>query len=421
MAQATHAAFDTRPDVEASTTPDRLHGSAAVKADVHLSIHGDLAEIESDWRAFERHADCTVFQTYGWMSAWQRNVGVRKGTTPIVVLGRDAGGELLFIVPLAIEARSFVRRLTWLATDLCDYNAPLLAPDFSRRINPACFLELWCELVERLQSHPAYRYDLIRFEKMPEKVGGQANPMLGFPVTLNPSNAYQTQLGGDWETFYAAKRSSATRRRDRTKRKKLAEFGEVKFVNPASAEDVAASFEVLMQQKTLQFARMGVPNIFARLGYPEFYREVAATTQGLVHISRVDVGVMPAAVNYGLTFRGCYYHVLASYTDHEMSKYGPGAAHLHDLMSYAIKQGCQMFDFTIGDERYKRDWCDGELKLYDHIALATARGAVAAGPLLVAGAVKRWIKQTPVIWNAVTKMRAWRGSLREKPTTKADD
>ena len=35
----------------------------------------------------------------------------------------------------------------------------------------------------------------------------------------------------------------------------------------------------------------------------------------MVHVSRLDVGAAPAALNLGLTFRGCYYHVLASYTD----------------------------------------------------------------------------------------------------------
>ena len=133
-----------------------------------------------------------------------------------------------------------------------------------------------------------------------------------------------------------------------------------------------------------------------------------------MHVSRLDVGAVPAAVNYGLTFRGRYYHVLASYTDHEMSKYGPGAAHLHDLMGYAIGRGCDTFDFTIGDERYKRDWCDAELKLFDHVAIATARGAAVAGPLLAARAAKRWIKQTPVIWNTFTKVRSLVGSLRGK-------
>lgn len=419
MTQAVHAAFDARHDIDARSTSDRARSPAVAKPEVRVSIHGDIAELERDWRAFERIADCTVFQTYDWMSAWQHNVGARRGVTPVVILGRDAAGQLLFILPLAIETAGLVRRLTWLASDLCDYNAPLLAPHFSRLTTPARFLELWRDIVERLQSHPDFRYDLIHFEKMAEQVGAQANPMLGLPVSLNPSNAYQTQLSGDWETFYTAKRSSATRRRDRTKRKRLSEFGEVTFVNPASADEVTASFEILMQQKIQQFARMGVANIFARPGYPEFYREVAARGRDMVHISRLDVGAVPAAVNYGLTFRGRYYHVLASYTDHEMSKFGPGAAHLHELMGYAIKHGCQVFDFTIGDERYKRDWCDGELKLYDHIALATARGAVVAGPLLVARSVKRWIKQTPAIWNAVNKTRALLASVRAKP--KAED
>ena len=332
MAQATHAAFDTQHGIDSRRASSRPRASAIGTHDMRLTIHNDLASIERDWRAFERDADCTVFQTFDWMSAWHRNIGARTGVTPVIVMVRDSAGGLLLILPFAIEPGA-VRRLTWFASDLCDYNAPLLVADFSRRIAAEQFLELWCDIVGRLQSHPDFRYDLIHLEKMPERVGAQSNPMLGVPVILNPSNAYLTSLSGDWEKFYTAKRSSATRRRDRTKRKRLGEFGEVKFVTPASADDVAATFEILMQQKTLQFARMGVANLFDKPGYLEFYREIATTKRDLVHVSRLDVGAVPAAVNYGLTFRGCYYHVLASYTDGEMSKFGPGAAHLHDLMA----------------------------------------------------------------------------------------
>ena len=413
MAPTIHAAFDGQRQVDSRPALSSSRASVAGKHDVRLALHSDLSSIEREWRVFERDADCTVFQTFDWMSAWHRNVGVRSGIVPVIVTVRDSGGGLLAILPLAIEPGT-VRRLTWFASDLCDYNAPLLAPDFSRRVGAERFLELWGDIVGRIKSRPDLRYDLIHFEKMAEQVGAQASPMLGLPVILNPSHAYLTSLSGDWEKFYTAKRSSATRRRDRTKRKRLGEFGDVVFVNPSAAEDTAASFEILMQQKTLQFARMGVANLFAKPGYPEFYREVATTRRDLVHISRLDVGAVPAAVNYGLTFRGRYYHVLASYTDHEMSKFGPGAAHLHELMGYAIGHGCDTFDFTIGDERYKRDWCDAELKLYDHVAIATARGAMVAGPLLAAGAVKRWIKQTPMVWNAFVKVRSIAGSLRGK-------
>jgi CelD/BcsL family acetyltransferase involved in cellulose biosynthesis len=414
MVQATHAAFDARHEIETEPASSRSRASAASGQDLRLSIHDNLHDVEQDWRAFERSADCTVFQSFDWVSAWQRHIGVRNGVTPAIVVVRDGGGGLLMFLPLAIE-RGSVRRLTYLASDLCDYNTPLLAPDFSRLAGEARFAELWRDILERLRSHPDYRYDLIQLEKMPEQVGAQRNPMRGFAATLNPSNAYATPLGDDWERFYTAKRSSATRRRDRTKRNKLAQFGDVTFVNPARPEDVAASFEILMQQKTQQFARMGVPNIFAHPGYPEFYRDVAARRPDMVHISRLDVGTAAAALNYGLIFRGRYYHVLASYTDHEMSKFGPGAAHLHDLMSHAIARGCTVFDFTIGDERYKRDWCESDLKLYDYVAMATARGAVVAGPLLALGAAKRWIKQTPAVWNAVSKVRAMLATLRGKP------
>ena len=88
------------------------------------------------------------------------------------------------------------------------------------------------------KRNPRLRYDFIDLEKMPETVGAQPNPMRHLGGTMTPSGAYLTHLTGDWETFYTAKRSSATRRRDRTKRKRLGEFGELKFVNPASDGDI---------------------------------------------------------------------------------------------------------------------------------------------------------------------------------------
>jgi len=168
-----------------------------------------------------------------------------------------------------------------------------------------------------------------------------------------------------------------------------------------------------MRQKARSLARMGVADPFAGPGHADFYRSLAtgAATRDVVHVSRLDVGTAPAAINLGLTYRGCYYHLLASYDDGELSRFGPGAAHLHELLHYAIDHGFKVFDFTIGDERYKRDWCDTELRLYDYIAAATWRGALIALPMLAAQRLKRWIKQTPVLWNAFSAGRAFAGSL----------
>jgi CelD/BcsL family acetyltransferase involved in cellulose biosynthesis len=397
--------------------------SPAAHADeITLAVYEDLAAIEQDWRAFEAHADGTVFQNFDWLACWQRHIGVRDGTKPAIVVGR-AAGHVLFILPLAVHASRLVRELVWLGSDLCDYNAPLIIAGFSERIGSAGFVPLWESIVAALRSHPRLTCDLINLTKMPKMIGAQANPMLALPVTTNPSGAYLTHLTGDWDTFYAAKRSSATRRRDRTKRKKLGELGEVKLVNPASDEETLAALDTLMAQKGRAFARMGVANLFARPGHAEFYRALVtdAATRHLVHISRLDVGATAAAINLGLTYRDCYYHLLASYDEGEVSRFGPGAAHLHDLMRVAIERGFSIFDFTIGDERYKRDWCDTELKLYDYVAATNWRGALTVAPVLAAKGLKRWIKQTPVLWSAATKVRALLGSLRRGRQAGAED
>ena len=413
MAQAIPARLDAHFGVDPPAADDApALSSAAVAGDIRLAVYEDLSAIERDWRGFEPHADCTVFQSFDWLASWQRHIGVRNGVRPAIVVGRDGAGAILFLLPLSVRSAGFARELAWLGSELCDYNTPLLAPAFSERFDRARFLSLWGHITQCLQSNPRLRYDFISLTKMPEMVGAQPNPMLGLRMTINPSGAYLTHLAGDWETFYAAKRSSATRRRDRTKRKRLVEFGEVKLVNPAGDSETLRTLDTLMEQKARSFARMGVGNLFGKPGYAEFFRALATdpATRHLVHVSRLDVGATAAAINLGLTYRGCYYHLLASYDDGEVSRFGPGAAHLHDLLHQAIDRGFHVFDFTIGDERYKRDWCDTELKLFDHIAAATWRGAFVAIPMLAMQRLKRRIKRTPVLWKAVSAGRAFVGS-----------
>jgi CelD/BcsL family acetyltransferase involved in cellulose biosynthesis len=334
------------------------------------------------------------------------------------VIGRDSGGAILFLLPLAVRGTHFARELTWLGSELCDYNAPLLAPNFSRACPPPRAAVMLRLILERLRQHPRLSYDLIRLVKMPEMVGTQANPMLSLPTMLNPSGAYMAQLGDSWESFYHAKRSSATRRRDRSKRKRLSELGELRFISATTDEDVIRTFDTLMQQKARSFAQMGVPNMFARRGYREFFQAVTtgATGRQLAHVSRFEVGSVIAATNVGLIFHDRYYYLLASYSDGDIARFGPGAAHLHELMRYATERGLRTFDFTIGDEAYKRDWCETRETLHDYISGSTWRGALIAFALRATRGLKRWIKQTPMLWRLASGVRGLVGTvLRRSP------
>ncbi len=378
---------------------------------LELSLHHDLDSIENDWRAFEESADCTVFQTFDWLSAWFRNIGVHEGAKPAVVIGRRAGA-ILFLLPLALETNRFVRKITWLGSSLNNYNGPMVASDFSLRVGAPQFVEVWREIQQLLRQQ--LHHDLIDLEKMPKVLGEQANPFCALGVSPHVNDAYLTMLGGDWEAYYVAKRSSATRKTDRKKRNRLADHGETRFITAGDRDGVVRSVDALIDEKRQSYAKLGVANMFEQPGYRDFFIDLATGSRSsrLTHVSRLDVGDITAAANFGLTFRGRYYYILAGYDDGELARFGPGAIQLVDVMRYATEHGCKLFDFTIGDEPYKREWCDIEIGLCDYVATASFRGWLAAVPAAAVRGIKRRIKRSPAAWAVVRKLRMMTGSLR---------
>jgi CelD/BcsL family acetyltransferase involved in cellulose biosynthesis len=373
-----------------------------------FTVYTDFEAAADEWQGFEVGAECTPFQSFEWLSAWQRNVGARERTQPVIVIARFAGGQTAFILPLAIERGGAVKRLCWLGQDLSDYNAPLLARDFSQRVTPERFAGFWRDLKKQMQSDPRLRFDRIVFEKMPQTVGTQANPFTAFDVMPNANSAYITLLGDDWETFYRAKRSSATRRRDRGKRAHMSEFGEIRFRTVTEPGDIRETFDTLWEQKKRIFARKGIADFFAKPGYREFFADFACNPKSrhLAHVSRVDIGSTCAAANFAIAFGDCYYHVLSSYCDGKLTRYGPGTLHLRELLAHAIGRGLRRFDFTIGDEHYKLEWCDQRLNLYDYGAGASWRGWPGSALWLLQRRLKRFIKQTPPLWRLVCRLRS---------------
>lgn len=387
---------------------DRRAATGAADWPPRIALHDDLAAAAATWRALQDDSDCTAFQTYDWVAAWQRHVGSLTGAVPAIVTGEAPDGRPLFLFALAIEPARGLRRLTWLASDVCDYNAPILARDFAAALGGGRFRALWRSILDRLSADRRFAFDYIDLPRMPETIGAVRDPFLALGPDLHPSGAHACDLFGDWETFYAAKRSASTRKTVRKKVRAIEKHGPVVFDDVADTSERRRTLEVLMAQKADSLARMGADNFFERPGYRDFYRAVVAdpALAGLVRIARLEVGSGIAATSVGLSFAGCFYLILASYDGGPISAHGPGTVHLHELMRDTIEKGHRRFDFTVGDEPYKLDW-DGEvIRLFDYLAGRTPQGWALVLATRAFRRFKRAIKQNPVLWQLFTLARA---------------
>src|SRR6185295_14138567 len=70
---------------------------------VEVSVHAQVAELEADWLDFQSREAGTLYQSYHWCRTWQETVGAARGIDPRIVVGREARGRILFILPLAIR------------------------------------------------------------------------------------------------------------------------------------------------------------------------------------------------------------------------------------------------------------------------------------------------------------------------------
>ena len=368
-----------------------------------LSIFDNLEHVKPLWLAFEQTAALTPFQTTSWLYQWYRHIGRLEKVKPLIVVATDYLG-VLFILPLQIEAGA-LRKLSWLGSDLNDYNGPLIAADYTTRAQGISVPDVWRQVLNLIKTQPGLQHDYVRLEKMPEQICGQDNPMKSLGVKLAASYAYRTPMLGGWDAFYASKRTSNNRSKDRYSRKKLMALGEMALGCPEDAVGIRDVVDTLIAQKSARFEQIGVENFFQKPGHIDFYRAMAEEERGLVCVSRLNVGDKVAATNFGLTFRGAYYYVLTSYAQGETSRFSPGTVHLLDVMKLFADKGFTAVDFTIGDEPYKMEWCDGKNALYDHMDASTMQGRAALVYWTAFQSTKRYIKQTPVLWNAYSKLR----------------
>jgi CelD/BcsL family acetyltransferase involved in cellulose biosynthesis len=313
-----------------------------------------------------------VFQTREWLENWFEHVGRRRAVRPCLVSVFDDAGNPAVFFPFQIAGGGFVRELNWLGDDLIDYGAPVLG---SGTVDG--FPALWAEILSRLPE-----VDLIKLSKIPETIDGADNPMTRLNCRRYHSSAHHVELDGDWDEFYERHAGAKTRSTDRRKHRKLAEMGKLEF-SATDGGDESIFAEItgrMIEQKAERYREMRAPNIMARDGVGDFFARPKndLPESGMLHVSALELDGDVITTHWGMRHGTRYYYYMPSYADGPWMRCSPGRLQLFELFKWCLDNGVTVFDFTIGDESYKQDWCDRELRLLHYFEARTFRGGVAS-------------------------------------------
>ena len=322
--------------------------------DYSIEVHETLEAAEKDWRHLEQEGEYFAFQTYFWVKSWHELIGTKLGVSPQVVVLRTPDGEAAMVIPLGIRRERGLRHLSFLAHDLSDYQGPLMAKGVGERV-AGDFAALWSKVISRLPS-----VDLINFRRMPNVIGNAPNPFVQLQGATQTERAYAAHLPPSFEEFLKGKRK-AIHRDSLRKLRRLAEIGEVAFEIVKDPGKIEKVVEIMAYQKG--------PNYIQSLGFnwfvsmPEakaFYARIGAMQSGHLHghVSIMTVGGVVVSTHVGMVSRDRFYMLLPSYAGGEWYKYSTGRLLLEHLMKTSIDDGCAVYDYTVGDDAYKKDWTD---------------------------------------------------------------
>ncbi len=373
-----------------------------------IDIHHDIELLEERWRHLEATGVCTVYQSYDWLNAWIKSVGLEENTTPQFVTVADPSGRTLCILPLGTTEKGPFRILHWLGGCHSNYNLGLCSGDWVKHQTTASMSALVREILQRLPD-----CDAIHLSDQPTSWGGCDNPFYLISHRPSVNESYSLDLQPDYEDLYARKRSSSTRRSARKRDKRLAAGGALTIHTVSTSVELDVFIGQLLAQKRLQMDTLGVGDLFGQ-HFADFIKALGheRTASGLqLMCNQLMCGNDIAATVFGTTYKGRYYGLVLAMAPGPHARHSPGDLALRRTIETCCRSGITAFDFSQGEAAYKSTWADHRIDLFDTIVGVTAMGHIYAVVMGLYLALKRKIKKTPALFSlAISVRRVLRGA-----------
>ncbi len=132
-----------------------------------------------------------------------------------------------------------------------------------------------------------------------------------------------------------------------------------KIIEVNSLDNAKQELNNFFQQHIKRFQKKNEPSLFTFEKYINFYTNLVEVMgkKKWLHFSTLEFNGKQVAYHIGFSYNNSFIWYKPSF-DIDYSHFSPGSVLLRYLISYALENGYDEFDFSIGDEEYKNRYCN---------------------------------------------------------------
>ncbi|WP_150523494.1 GNAT family N-acetyltransferase [Roseibium sediminis] len=352
------------------------------------------------WGALSGDALLSPYQSVGWCLSY--TAAARKSKVPecrIAVILQE--GTVVGLLPFQLTRRMGIRELSFLGADKGNQNTGVWAKNF--------YQEMTGETAQRLLADIAQHTgaNLISLQNIPDTWHERQHPLLLETATQSPSMIFVGEVTDDFDAFFKATQSKATRKKLQRKKRALEEAGGYRVRLGSTPSETNAILDIFLDQRARRESLTGIPNAFSDEASQEFLKTLASIDQeGLTFQAwALDVADEPRATYLCLRQGDTLFGYANSLAHDEFFPQSPGIVLLMEIIRYACADPAIRFlDLGLGDERYKHGWTE-PASLSDCYLAVSAKGKAVAALDRAKTRLKTRVRNSPTLWSGIRKAR----------------
>jgi CelD/BcsL family acetyltransferase involved in cellulose biosynthesis len=321
-----------------------------------IEIYEDLnSNLRNIWVELEKDSFNHCFQSYSWFSYWldfyKRNK--KNFLLQVIVLKKDK--KVFAIYPFIIINRLGFKILQWAGDSYADYKSPIYSKKINYSDDKENFIHDLKIIIKKIAKH-----DIVIFERQPSDILGLKNPFYYFLPNIQTSNSYSVKIGNDFFNYRNSLNkkftSDSNRRFNLSKNKFLIDFIHSfdEIIYKENIDDL-----IMLKYQTLKNKKIFLEkkNHF----YKKLYYLNCDTIQ--VYFSFIKFDEVKVSYNLGVKYKKYFYYLVPTFKQQEYKKFAPGRLLIFKLIEWCHNNNLSLFDFTIGEESYKKDFSNHTKKI----------------------------------------------------------